>query len=190
MRYLIFFSLFIASLSGDIDSVTVKWSAQLCQTSCIKQLNERFSKMQGAEQVNIDGMNGIMQIKWKPKVPFSYQTLDWNMRWIGLYMTYVRVKANGTVTSRNTTTYTLKSKNDGTTFDLIGTANASNPNLAVATNSIYNRPLSQSVIDQLKDAQKKNLTVTVDGSLFEPWRGPPLRLVVDRVSVEQPKKTR
>lgn len=189
MRYLIFFSLVFASLSGDIDSVTVKWSAQLCQKSCIKQLNERFSKLQGAEKVSIDGMNGVMEIKWKPKAPFSYQTLDWNMRWIGLYMTYVRVKASGTVTSINKN-YTLKSKNDGTTFNLIGNADASNPNLAVATNSIYNRPLSQAVIDQLKDAQKKNLTVTVDGSLFEPWRGPPLRLVVDRISVEQPKKNR
>ncbi|MFV0340085.1 MAG: hypothetical protein ACK5MA_05575 [Parachlamydiaceae bacterium] len=189
MRYLIFFSLVFASLSGDIDSVTVKWSAQLCQKSCIKQLNERFSKLQGAEKVSIDGMNGVMEIKWKPKAPFSYQTLDWNMRWIGLYMTYVRVKASGTVTSINKN-YTLKSKNDGTTFNLIGNADASNPNLAVATNSIFNRPLSQAVIDQLKDAQKKNLTVTVDGSLFEPWRGPPLRLVVDRISVEQPKKNR
>lgn len=187
MRYLLILGLFFAPLYGDIDTVTVKWSAQLCQASCIKQLNERFSKMQGAEKVSIDGLNGVMTIKWKPKAPFSYTTLDWNMRWIGLYMTYVRVKVNGTVISKNKT-YSLKSKNDGTTFELIGTADSKDPNLAVAANSIYNRPLSQAVLDQLKEAQKKNLTVTVDGALFEPWRGLPLRLITDRLSVEKPQK--
>jgi hypothetical protein len=109
------------------------------------------------------------------------------MRWIGLYMTYVRVKVNGTVISKNKT-YSLKSKNDGTTFELIGTADSKDPNLAVTANSIYNRPLSQAVLDQLKEAQKKNLTVTVDGALFEPWRGLPLRLITDRLSVEKPQK--
>lgn len=187
MYYFLLLGLFFTSLYGDIDSVTVKWSAQLCQPSCIKQLNERFSKMQGAEKVSIDGLNGVMDIKWKKKVPFSYTTLDWNMRWIGLYMTYVRVKVNGTIQSKNKT-FSLKSKNDGTTFELIGTADSRDPNLAVAANSIYNRPLSQAVVDQLQDAQKKNLTVTVDGALFEPWRGLPLRLIADRLSVEKPPK--
>src|SRR5690349_5304976 len=67
LKYLLILALFFAPLYGDIDSVTVKWSAQLCQPSCIKQLNERFSKMQGAEKVSIDGLNGVMNIKWKPK---------------------------------------------------------------------------------------------------------------------------
>lgn len=181
-----FACLFCVPLRGDIDSVTVKWSAQLCQPSCLKQLQERFGKMEGAEKVTIDGMNGVMEIKWKKKVPFSYSKLDWNMRWVGLYMTYVRVKVNGNVISKNKA-YSLKSKNDGTTFELLGPADSKDPNLAVAAHSIYNRPLSQAVIDQLQEAQKKNLTVTVDGALFEPWRSPPLWLVVDRLSVEKPQ---
>lgn len=175
-----------ALLAADIEQVVVKWTPQLCQPSCIKQLNDKFSKLKGVEKVSIDPSSGVMTLKWKEKAPFSYTDLDWAMRWVGLYMTYVRVKTTGTIQKKGKA-YTLISKNDNTSFELIGTANIQSQNLAVETNSIYNRPLSQTVTAQLDTAIAKKLLVTVDGPLFEPWRGPPTRIVVDQIRMTDPK---
>ena len=187
MRTTLFLSLILPGiLFADIEQVVVKWSPQLCQGSCIKQLGERFGKMRGVEKVSIDQPNGVMQLKWKEKAPFSYTDLDWNMRWIGLYMTYVRVKATGTIIKKGKI-YSLQSKNDNTMFELIGSANAIDPNLAVATNSVYNRPLNPSVMQQLDAAIDKKQLISIDGPLFEPWRGPPIRIVVDQIHIQEPK---
>ncbi len=184
-RAWIFFLLLSSTLSGEIQEVTVKWSPQLCKNSCLKLIDQRFSKMKGVESVNIDGGNGVMKLTWKKKSPFSYTDLDWNMRWIGLYMTYVRISAKGKILKKQKN-YSLQSKDDLTTFELIGPATSSNPNLSVEVNSVFNRPLSPQVIADLDEAIKKKYLVSIDGPLFEPWRGPPLRVVVGRVTIERP----
>jgi hypothetical protein len=181
----ILFLLLTSALTGEIQNVTVKWSPELCKSSCLKLLDQRFSKMKGVDSVKIDSGNGVMQLSWKKKVPFSYTDLDWNMRWIGLYMTYVRVSAKGKVVKKQKT-YSIRSTDDLTIFELIGPATNPNPNLSVEVNSIFNRPLSPAVIADLEEALKKDYPVFIDGPLFEPWRGLPMRVVVGRVTLERP----
>jgi hypothetical protein len=176
----------IMPLKADVEHVVVKWSPQLCKSTCTKQLHDLFSKLPGVANLTIDEGNGVMELNWKEKAPFSYTNLDWTMRKIGLYMTYVRVKATGNIVKVNKTYY-LDSEHDRTRFNLLGMAIPQSGVLAVQTNSIFNRPLSQDNIELLEEAMKNKLLVTIDGPLFEPWRSPPLWLVMEQAVVAQPK---
>lgn len=188
MRRFLLFALFlgISPLQGNIDHVIVKWTPQLCQASCSRQMHDRFSRMSGVASLTIDQGNGVMELKWKENMPFSYTDLDWTMRWIGLYMTYVRVKATGRIL-KISSTYILESEHDKTRFSLLGIAIPQAPVLAVQANSIFSRPLSSSHIELLEHAIQNKLLVTIDGPLFQPWRQPPLWLVMEQAVIEQPK---
>lgn len=170
-------------LHAEINRVIVKWTPQLCQASCVRQLNNRFSDMAGVANVTIDQGNGIMEMKWQQNAPFSYTDLNWTMRWIGLHMTYVRVKATGYILKVGST-YILESSQDRTRFSLLGVAIPQAPNLFVQANSIFTRPLTPSNIELLEKARQNKLLVTVDGPLFQPWRSPPLWLVMEQAELK------
>lgn len=185
-RYLIA-ALFLAilPLQANINRVIVKWTPQLCLESCTRQLQNRFSNMAGVADLSIDQGNGVMELKWKKNTPFSYTDLNWTMRWIGLSMTYVRVKATGYILKMGST-YILESKQDKTRFTLLGVAIPEAPTLFVQANHIFNRPLSSSNIEFLENAIHNKLLVTIDGPLFQPWRSPPLWLVMEEAVIKAP----
>jgi hypothetical protein len=185
-RYLLAaLTLGILPLQANINSVIVKWTPALCQASCVRQLENRFSNMAGVANLTIDQGNGVMELKWKKNAPFSYTDLNWTMRWIGLSMTYVRVKATGRIL-KSGSTYILESKHDKTRFTLLGIAIPEAPSLSIQANSIFTRPLSASNIELLENAIHNQLLVTIDGPLFQPWRSPPLWLVMEEAAIKAP----
>lgn len=173
-------------LQAEITNVRVTWTAAECQTRCNKLLLAQFGKIYGVSSVDVNQAAGQANMQWKPNVRFSFQPIDAALRMIGPFPNDVRLKVRGRIQHDPANTK-LISEGDGTVFYLL------NPIIPVAnqqviTESAFNRPLTPDTRSKLLDAQKNNQFVIIEGPLFEPYRSPPLRLIVENLSVEEAVK--
>lgn len=171
---------------AEIERVMVKWTPSLCQDSCVQGLKKQFANQQGVAEVEINQPAGQANLKWKPNVAFTFQAIHNAMAMIGLYINDLRVIVTGKI-SHDGNTVRLTSPTDGTTFQLLGPTQAQPLQYAQKYN-IATHDLSEDTRQALLAAEKANQKVTIEGPIFEPYRAPPLRLIIERMQIENPNK--
>jgi hypothetical protein len=173
-------------LKAEISDITITWRAAQCIGRCQKLLSEQFGKIYGVSKVDVNLAAGQANLKWKPNVAFSFYQINTAMRLVGPAISNIRLKVKGKIQA-DRGQVKLISEGDGTTFYLLNPITPSGTKYVI-TGSIYNRQLSPDVRKQLLDAAAKKQLVIVEGPLFEPYRSPPLYLVIEHLSFEDPKQ--
>jgi len=189
----IFFSVLLiafaiqATLQAEIQTVTLRWTAQLCQGNCMELLTKEFRKIQGVEEFNIDQGSGEATIKWKERIPFQYSAVNTAMRMVGLSIRNIRIQVKGTIRHAGDTFY-IVSNGDYTRFDLL---NPVIPNTAGVT-AEFNaaaRKLTPALQQQLLNGEAQKLDVVIEGPIFMPERNTiPTQIVLDHLNFIDPKK--
>lgn len=170
-------------VQAEILDVRVTWTAAECQARCNKLLLAQFGKIYGVSSVQVNQAAGQADLKWKPKVIFSFRPIDSALRMVGPFPNDVRVKVRGKI-QHDPVNVKIISDGDGTSFYLLNPIIPSR-NQFVIEDSAFNRSLTPDMRNKLIEAQKNNQMVTIEGPLFEPYRSPPLRIVVESLNIEE-----
>jgi hypothetical protein len=173
-------------LRGEIERVTVTWSAMQCQPSCIKQLEEQFRKIPGVEEVSMNQAAGQADLKWKKNAPFAFSPVNVAMELIGLTINDIRIKVHGAL-QHSGKRVTLVSTGDFTHFDLLNPVVPEVHGQAAQFN-LAARGLGPELLKKLLDAEAEKKVATIEGPLLMPERSPPLELVVSTVSFTENEK--
>ncbi len=178
--------LILAPLKSEIEEVKITWRAAECPPGCASLLATEFGKIYGVAEVNINQPAGEAVLKWKPKVPFSFAPINTAMRMIGPRFHNLRVKVRGKI-HQNMNITKIVSEGDGTEFYLL------NPVTPVAgeyveIHSPFNRQLTPDTLKKLLNAESKKQMTVIEGPLFEPFRSPPLQLVIENLQFEEDAK--
>ena len=174
-----------APIQAKIDEVTITWTPQLCLYSCAAELNNRFLKIPGVAEVDLNQPAGRAKLKWEPESPFTYAPINAAMSWIGLSIIELRIKVSGYIV-HDEKSVTLVSKPDGTRFVL---KSPTNPiyNQYVEQFNIYGYSMNAQMRDELLEAEENKLEVEITGQIFEPERSPPLVLIIERKQIVKKK---
>lgn len=168
------------TLHAEISKVSVKWlNPIICQDGCVKEMSKQFGTMNGAAEVIINQGNGQVDVRWKPRVAFSFAPINTAMRLVGPSINAVSVSVRGTV-SHSGSTFVLDSLGDNTKFILLGPVDPSMTKYTVVHNT-DNRPLSEEIKLKLLEAEKNFQVVQIDGPLLDPWRYQVLYLIVEKL---------
>jgi copper chaperone CopZ len=176
---------FSFAIEAEISDVTITWRAEQCKARCQKLLSEQFGKLYGVSKVDVNLAAGQANLTWKPNVPFSFYQINTAMRLVGPAISNIRMKIRGHIQAERGQIKVI-SEGDGTAFYLLNPITPSNTKYVI-TGSIYNRQLSPDTHKQLLDAAAKKQLAVVQGPLFEPYRSPPLYIVIEILSFEEPK---
>ena len=177
------FSSLIMPLGAEIEKVTITWTSALCADQCVKELIHYFSLVPGVAGVQIDQPGGRAIVRWKPNIPFTYQSMDTVTRLVGLYQNEIRVRVKGQI-SHNLQQMKITSVGDGTSFNLLGPVTPSKTQY-VEENNAENRKLSPEMTNKLLDAENNSQLVTIEGPLFLPERSPPMQIIIETVQIEK-----
>lgn len=180
-------AIYSPSAYSEVQSVTIRWTSQLCQKNCGILLEKELKKVNGVDQVGIDLSAGQASLTWKPMSPFSYTSINTAMHMVGIALRDIRLRVKGHIRHTGETIY-LVSEGDNTRFDLV---NPVAPNLK-GQSTVYNamgRKLSPELRQQLLDGEKNGLTATIEGPVFMPERMTvPVQIVVDSLRFEEPPR--
>ncbi|HEV8051501.1 MAG TPA: hypothetical protein VGP47_03330 [Parachlamydiaceae bacterium] len=174
-----------APIHSEIEQITIRWTAQLCQGTCPKLLVNELKKVQGIDEIFIDQGSGQATLTWKARVPFQYTSINTAMRMVGLSIRDIRIKVRGIVKHSGDVFYIL-SDGDNTRFDLM------NPAIPIphGQTSEYNalaRKISPALRQQLLDGETQKLIATIEGPVFMPERKTvPTQIVVDNLNFTSP----
>lgn len=178
---------FSCSLHAEIQKLVVIWTRGLCLQTCANNLESEFRKMAGVENVQMNQPAATAVLKWREGVPFTFQALEAPLSKIGLSIEHLRTQVRGTI-SHDDRTIWLSSIGDGTRFVLVGSVIPSTTGFT-ETYNVESYVLSPEQRAKFIDAERQNLTVTVDGPIFMPERAPPLVLIAEKSQFEQPKQS-
>ncbi len=153
-------------LSAEIEKVVVGYTASLCDQKCMDFTKRQFELI--PEVANVQVTPGQVILDWKPKSKFSFQTINYTMRRIGLGMANTSVTARGTIQKQGDKLY-LVSIGDNTRFRIVNPP-APESGSYVEYNNIAMYELLPGVRDALETAMRKDQLVTVAGYLLAPWR--------------------
>jgi hypothetical protein len=173
---------------AEVESVTIRWTSQLCQKTCGELLEKEFKKIGGVDKINIDISAGQATLTWKPMTAFSFTAINTAMHMVGIAMRDIRIKVSGKIRHSGDTIY-IVSNGDNTRFDLI---NHVVP-LPRGQAPVYNqaaRKLSPELKQQLLSGESQHQTATIEGPVFMPERMTvPTPIVVDSLTFsDEPKK--
>lgn len=174
---------YMTPLSAEIQKVNLTWTAILCRGLCGRELEKQFSRVKGVASISIDQQAGSAELRWKPNEKFSFQPIHIAMSLVGLGLRDIRLSVKGTIRTDGKT-FTLVSLGDNTIFTLLNPI-IPNPHSYVPQTSSANRKLTPEMQQKLFDAQRTHKIATISGPLFEPYRSPPLMLVIDQISFEE-----
>lgn len=165
---------------AEVEKVTISWTALLCNQRCIQQLDRHFSRIKGVAGVEFNQQAGMVELRWKPNVPFYVAPINIAMGLVGVSIKDIRVKVRGTIraSSKN---YRIVSLGDNTSFTLLSPITPYRGTFATPFNPA-NRELSPEMRQKLYEAQKSNKIALIEGPLFMPERSPPLMIVLDQIS--------
>ena len=173
-------TVFHGTLRSEIEQITIRWTAQLCQNSCIKLLERELGKVKGIDQLSIDQAGGQATLSWKKNVPFQYAQINTAMHMVGLSMRDIRIKVTGAVKHSGETFYMI-SEGDNTRFDLVNPVTPRPHGQADEFNA-YARKISPALKKQLIDGETQRQTATIEGPVFMPERMTvPTQIVVDKL---------
>lgn len=165
---------------AEIETVTVRWTEALCDKGCADLVATHLRKLQGADVVKVNQSSGTADIQWKKDRPFNFYDINMAMRTVGPRIKDVRMKVKGTVV-QDGKSFILISSGDNTRFILLGPIQASTRQYSVQYNPVAH-PLTPQMQSLLIDAQKQKTIVTIDGPLFEPFRAPPMYLILENLT--------
>lgn len=179
--YSIFFILIALHGYAEVSQVTIKWlNPVICQQGCINDMAKQFGSMNGAAEVILNQGAGQVDIRWKPRVQFSYYPLNTAMRLVGPSIHDIHMKVRGTIT-HNSNTFTLESLGDNTRFLLLGPVEP-NMNQYTVVHNTDNRPIPDDIKVKLLNAEKNFEVVEIEGPLMDPWRYQVLYLVIEKAN--------
>lgn len=171
-------------VNAEVESITIRWTSQLCQKTCGMLLEKELKKVNGVDKVAIDLGAGQASLTWKPMTPFSYTSINTAMHMVGIALRDIRLRVRGHIRHTGETIY-LVSEGDNTRFDLV---NPVVPNLK-GQSTVYNasgRKLTPELRQQLLDAEKNGQIATIEGPVFMPERMTvPVQIVVDSLKLTE-----
>lgn len=177
---------FVTPTYSQIEQITIRWTAQLCQGTCPKLIVNELKKVQGIDEIFIDQGSGQAILTWKEKMPFQFTSINTAMRMVGISMRDIRIKVRGTVKHTGDVFYII-SEGDNSRFDLLSPVTP----IPYGQTSEYNtltRKISPAFRQQFLDAETQELIATVEGPVFMPERKTvPTQIVVDTLSFSEPK---
>jgi len=177
---------FIEPIHSEIEQITIRWTAQLCQGTCTKLLVNEFKKIHGVDEIFIDQGSGQATVTWKEKMPFQFTSINTAMHMVGLSMRDIRIKVRGTIKHTGDIFYIL-SEGDNTRFDLMNPVTPV-PYGQTSEFNTLTRKISPALRQQFLDAETQKLIATVEGPVFMPERMTvPTQIVVDHLSFTDPK---
>lgn len=170
-------------LEAEIEYIRVKWLPTACQGGCVEAIAQQLSATPGAAEILIDQHQGQATLRWKPRVPFSYDYINTPMRMVGPTVQDVRIKVRGTIAA-SSSAIILQSLGDNTQFVLLSPTPGS-LNQYVQQNNIDNHRLAPEVRQRLIEGERDFTVVTIEGPLFEPQRMQGLYLIVEQASFQR-----
>lgn len=185
MRFFILFSSMLVTcvLNAEIVSVRIDWDNIQCQEDCAKLMDKQLNEIKQVATVSVSQTNGNATLQWKAGDKFDFQPVNNAIKRVGLHLEALRINVRGTISVENRK-YFITSIGDGTKFHLLGQATDDpNKNRYVIQNSAFNRPLSKEQKEQLENAMKNDLTVTIEGPILQPYQFPPLDLIIGSLNV-------
>lgn len=173
-------------LIAEVQSITLIWNPLLCNPKCAAELVNRLKTTKGVDQVNVSQPSGRADVVWKKDAPFSFQPLNFAVRYVGMRidLVHIRVRGRVVVSGKN---FNLISEGDRTPFVLRGPIVPTVNNYTEQYNP-ESHPISLDLSSQLQDIARKNQIVVVDGVFFEPYRAPPNQIVIGTINIEDNKK--
>lgn len=168
------------ALDAEIEYIIIKWLPTACLGSCVQTIANQLQSIGGAAQIVINQQQGQATLRWKPRVPFSYDYINTAMRLVGPKVQDLRMKVRGTIVS-TPSAIILKSLGDETQFVLLSPATGSLTQY-VPQNNIDSHILAPQTRQQFLDGERDFTVVTVEGPLFEPQRMQGLYLIVQQAS--------
>lgn len=179
--------LFNVPVQAEIQQITIRWTAPLCQETCTKLLMNEFRKIHGVAEIYIDQGSGQATLTWKERMPFEFTSVNTAMRMVGLSIRDIRIKVRGYVRHTGDTFY-IVSEGDGTRFDLLNPVTPVRGGQTSEFNTLT-RGISPALRQQFLDAEAQKLIATVEGPVFMPERKTvPTQIVVDSLSFSDPTK--
>ena len=172
-----------SSLSADVQQVTIRWDANICTPSCIKDLQKRLGEVRGIEKLAVTATSA--SFSWKSGAPFSFRAVDAGMRYVGVRMRDIFVTVDGTLSHDDEKVY-LRSINDGTSFTLLSPLQFA-PNQAAAQKNIESHTLTPELRKRLIEAEEAEMVATIQGPLFQPYASPPLNLIIAEMKLTEKK---
>lgn len=169
-------------LFSEIQTVTIKWTAAECFASCGKGLEQQFKKIHEVAEIHMNLLQGQAELRWKPNAPFSFTPVKIAMQMIGLYINDIHIKVRGTIKHDNQNNFTLVSLGDNTTFNLLSAPSSSMVNYVEQYNP-QNRVIRPDLKNQLLESERNHSVATISGPLFEPYRAPPLVLIIEHLNI-------
>lgn len=189
MKKIFFFyflcSIFYTDLRSEIEQITIRWTAQLCNGNCSKLLEKELRKVRGIDEIAIDQGSGQATLTWSKKIPFQYTSLNTAMHMVGLSMRDIRIKVSGSIKHSGDNFY-IVSDGDNTRFDLVNPVTPRPYGQANEFNA-YARKLSPALKKELLDGETQKLKATIEGPVFMPERMTvPTQIVVDKLNFIKP----
>ncbi|MBA2728903.1 MAG: hypothetical protein H0U49_12115 [Parachlamydiaceae bacterium] len=154
----------------------VKWLPTACLGTCVQSIAQQLQSTNGAAEIIINQQQGQALIRWKPRVPFSYNFINTAMRLVGPSVRDVRLKVRGTIVTTPSAVI-LKSLGDETQFVLLSPARG-DINQYLPQNNLDAHALAPQTRQNFMDGEGDFTVVTVEGPLFEPQRMQGLYLIV------------
>jgi len=129
----------------------------------------------------MEGASSQATLRWRPNKPFSFQKIDYAMRYVGVRLMQVFVTLRGTIQHAEKNA-AIVSIGDNTPFLLLSPTDIVSGE-AAALQNIQSYKLKPEVREQLMIAEHQFKIVSLEGLLLLPERGPPLYLIVQKINI-------
>ena len=174
-------------LRAEVQQIILHWNAAVCYDICIPRLEGNLKSIPSVSNVQINARSGTAAMGWDPNIPFSYEPFRIAAWAAGIYVSDMRIKVKGNVSHAGDIFY-LISLGDGASFQIIGPLHA-DPNIYVPRYNLASRPLSVETKEQLLEAERQGLPVTIAGPLYLPAQYPRI-IIAEQIKVQAPPKQR
>ncbi|MCB1111918.1 MAG: cation transporter [Chlamydiales bacterium] len=182
--FIIMMILSTSPIMAEIERVTIRWKPAFCPASCAQGLEKSLSGIREVAEVNVQLEAGQANLRWKPNQKFSYDQINRAMRMIGVSVQEINVSVRGTI-EHSSREVELVSLGDNTRFTLLSPIQPT-VDQSVARNNPESYQLTESTRERLIAAEKDDRIITIQGPLFEPFRAPPLYLIIQQAQIPPP----
>lgn len=167
------------SLLAEIERITVKWDPISCRETCARGIVKQLTAIGGVAEIVIIADQGIANVRWKPRAPFSFDFISTAIGMIGPGILDARLQVRGTLLATNTAII-LESLGDNTRFVLLSPAKQSFYK-NVPQNSFETHMLAPELRLQFLDGIRDSCVVTIKGPLLQ-WQMGGLYLIVEEAT--------
>ncbi|MBA3604012.1 MAG: hypothetical protein H0W50_10335 [Parachlamydiaceae bacterium] len=169
----------IFPVRGEVERITVKWEPLVCKESCVQGIVRELVSVAGVAEIVINSDQGAANIRWKPRLPFSFTFISNAVGVIGPRILDARVQVRGTLLATNSAIL-LESLGDNTRFVLMSPAKQTFSG-NVPQNSFETHILAPELRQQFMDGIRDSCVVTVKGPLLQ-WQQGGLYLIVEEAT--------